>query len=255
MIVNGREIATQRGGYDEVSADITSALTSSGPQDLVIVVWTRPTPARKLGQTGQPAERHLVDGGHRHLADGLARACACAGDVDRRDAMTPNLDARVLHLTVQATGGDTDTIVAAVARDGSREVGARAVRQARPSTCHPFAEDVVARLAVPLRPGDLAQSRHARHPSRGRTSRCSKIALDTDSAGVRRLFLNNAPLFQIGPLDQGWWPDGLDTAPTDEALKSTPAPSSSTSASWTSCRRERPLVICRAYSGLILTYL
>lgn len=35
----------------------------------------------------------------------------------------------------------------------------------------------------------------------------------------KRLALNNAPLFQFGPLDQGWWPDGLYTAPTDEALK------------------------------------
>jgi beta-galactosidase/beta-glucuronidase len=36
---------------------------------------------------------------------------------------------------------------------------------------------------------------------------------------ARRLYLNNEPLFHIGPLDQGWWPDGLYTAPTDEALK------------------------------------
>ena len=41
-----------------------------------------------------------------------------------------------------------------------------------------------------------------------------------DAAGVNRIFLNNAPLFLIGPLDQGWWPDGLYTAPTDEALRS-----------------------------------
>lgn len=30
--------------------------------------------------------------------------------------------------------------------------------------------------------------------------------------------LNNKELYQMGPLDQGWWPDGLYTAPTDEAL-------------------------------------
>ena len=35
----------------------------------------------------------------------------------------------------------------------------------------------------------------------------------------RRIALNNQPLFQFGPLDQGWWPDGLYTAPTDEALR------------------------------------
>ena len=34
-----------------------------------------------------------------------------------------------------------------------------------------------------------------------------------------RLMLNNKPVFQIGPLDQGWWPDGLLTPPTDEAMK------------------------------------
>lgn len=35
----------------------------------------------------------------------------------------------------------------------------------------------------------------------------------------KRITLNNAPVFQFGPLDQGWWPDGLYTAPTDEALR------------------------------------
>ncbi|RLS58879.1 MAG: beta-galactosidase, partial [Planctomycetota bacterium] len=46
-----------------------------------------------------------------------------------------------------------------------------------------------------------------------------KIAMQKDDKGVNRLFLNNKPVFQFGPLDQGWWPDGLYTAPTDEALK------------------------------------
>ena len=40
-----------------------------------------------------------------------------------------------------------------------------------------------------------------------------------DEAGFKRMGLNNEPYFQYGPLDQGWWPDGLYTAPTDEALK------------------------------------
>jgi len=46
-----------------------------------------------------------------------------------------------------------------------------------------------------------------------------KIALGKDAKGFTRLFLNNKPLFQLGPLDQGFWPDGLYTAPTDEALR------------------------------------
>ncbi len=45
-----------------------------------------------------------------------------------------------------------------------------------------------------------------------------KISLEKDWNGIPRMKLNNQFLFQYGPLDQGWWPDGLYTAPTDEAL-------------------------------------
>ena len=45
-----------------------------------------------------------------------------------------------------------------------------------------------------------------------------KISEKPDDKGVLRMLLNNSVLFQYGPLDQGWWPDGLYTAPTDEAL-------------------------------------
>jgi beta-galactosidase/beta-glucuronidase len=46
-----------------------------------------------------------------------------------------------------------------------------------------------------------------------------KISLGKDDKGILRLCLNNKPLFQFGPLDQGFWPDGIYTAPTDEALR------------------------------------
>ena len=45
-----------------------------------------------------------------------------------------------------------------------------------------------------------------------------KFSIGRDENDIVRLELNNEPLFQFGPLDQGWWPDGLYTAPTDEAL-------------------------------------
>ena len=45
-----------------------------------------------------------------------------------------------------------------------------------------------------------------------------KISTKRDAGGIIRLQLNNHDYFQFGPLDQGWWPDGLYTAPTDEAL-------------------------------------
>ncbi len=45
-----------------------------------------------------------------------------------------------------------------------------------------------------------------------------KISTKRDANGIMRMQLNNKDYFQFGPLDQGWWPDGLYTAPTDEAL-------------------------------------
>lgn len=47
-----------------------------------------------------------------------------------------------------------------------------------------------------------------------------KIEVTKDDQGVLRPFLNNKPVFMYGPLDQGYWPDGIYTAPTDEALQS-----------------------------------
>ncbi|HBT85769.1 MAG: glycoside hydrolase family 2 TIM barrel-domain containing protein [Fermentimonas sp.] len=46
-----------------------------------------------------------------------------------------------------------------------------------------------------------------------------KYSMKRDDKGIVRLQLNNKDLFHFGPLDQGWWPDGLYTAPTDEALE------------------------------------
>ncbi len=45
-----------------------------------------------------------------------------------------------------------------------------------------------------------------------------KFSVEPDEKGVMRLFLNNAPYFHNGVLDQGYWPDGLYTAPSDEAM-------------------------------------
>jgi hypothetical protein len=46
-----------------------------------------------------------------------------------------------------------------------------------------------------------------------------KISLGKDKKDIMRLMLNNKPQFMYGPLDQGFWPDGIYTAPTDEALR------------------------------------
>ena len=46
-----------------------------------------------------------------------------------------------------------------------------------------------------------------------------QIEVKPDAKGLPRLMLNGEELFQMGPLDQGFWPEGIYTAPTDAALK------------------------------------
>src|SRR4029077_17748479 len=46
-----------------------------------------------------------------------------------------------------------------------------------------------------------------------------ELKVAKDVSGINRLLLNGKPTFQFGPLDQGFWPDGLYTPPTDEAMK------------------------------------
>lgn len=45
-----------------------------------------------------------------------------------------------------------------------------------------------------------------------------KISVEKDENGIRRLFLNGSPYYQNGVLDQGYYPDGLYTAPSDDAM-------------------------------------
>ena len=45
-----------------------------------------------------------------------------------------------------------------------------------------------------------------------------KVESKKDKNGILRIFLNNKPLFNVGPLDQGYWPDGLYTPPSEEAM-------------------------------------
>jgi hypothetical protein len=127
----------------------------------------------------------------------------------------PDLDRSAVKVSISSSGAATPVTVTVL--DGTREVARQAgntgaamtialrtVRKWSPSD--PFLYTVRART----RAGDEVDSYVGMR----------SIAVRPDASGVRRLFLNGEPLFQLGLLDQGWWPDGLYTAPTDEALAS-----------------------------------
>jgi len=217
--VNGHRMGEHRGGYDPFTFDITDALRPSGDQELVVSVWD-PTdrgdqPRGK--QVGEPKSiwytavtgiwqtvwmepvpstyitglqiRPDVDAGAVRVRIDLARA---ADAPSRVTASVDVLDDPPSAGVIDAAVGDTITIPIGHAHLWS------------PEDPHLYG------LRVRLNTGDSIDSYFGMR----------KISVEPDAAGVKRLFLNGRPLFEYGLLDQGWWPDGLYSAPTDAALSS-----------------------------------
>ena len=132
----------------------------------------------------------------------------------------PDIDRRLLTFDVATNlPQEVDRIEAVVLADGKQVASGTSlpgvpVEVAMPadmklwSPDHPFLYDVEINLYARGRVVDHVKSYAAMR----------KYSTRRDENGVMRLQLNNQDLFQYGPLDQGWWPDGLYTAPTDEAL-------------------------------------
>jgi hypothetical protein len=226
--VNGEELETHRGGYDPFSFDITDALKDSGRQEIVLSVWD-PTDAgsqprgkqvRKpngiwyTAVTGiwqtvwlEPVPQiHIeslkitadVDG---QAVEVLANVSAAVGDFDLKVAVFDGSKQVCQGQVIKISGGTSS-----VARPSVK----LPVKDARIWTPEePFLYDLKVTLAQNEKVVDEVTSYFGMR----------KISLGKDEAGVTRLLLNNKPLFQYGPLDQGFWPDGIYAAPTDEALR------------------------------------
>ncbi len=217
--VNGVEVGTHRGGYDEITIDITRALTPNGPQTLVVSVWD-PT---DTGTQPRGKQVNRPNGIWYTSVTGIWQT-AWIEPVPTAGIETlsivPDVDAS--RVTVTATTGVSEQTITAVALDGTREIARATGPAGQPlalaipqpklwSPNSPSLYDLKITLGRPdARPTDEVTSYFAMR----------KTSLCKDADAIVRLCLNNAPLFQVGPLDQGWWPDGLYTAPTDEALRS-----------------------------------
>jgi beta-galactosidase/beta-glucuronidase len=135
---------------------------------------------------------------------------------------TPNLDNSSLLTIAKVVNAQHGDEVRVTAWDGTSKVADQLVRAngdseitltiSNPkiwSTENPFLYDLTYTL---LRKGKMIDEVKSYFAMR-------KISMKPDSKGIQRMLLNDKFVFQYGPLDQGWWPDGLYTAPTDEALK------------------------------------
>ena len=210
--VNGKPVGTHEGGYDPFTFDVTGALKPGAEQELVVVV-------------SDPTDTALIPRGKQVLNPNGIWYTAVSGiwqtvwiePVPVRHvtglSMIPDPDGKRLRLTVQASGAGEFTAIAryrgAVA---GRIAGATGKEVSLPvgdphlwDPDHPELYD----LDIALKGGDAVKSYFAMRT----------VETRPDAAGHLRVFLNHKPLFLIGPLDQGWWPDGLYTAPTDDALR------------------------------------
>jgi|SRR5271157_1235410 len=207
VLVNGKPVGTHEGGYDPFTFDITAALKPSGQQELVVAVWD-PT------DTGlQPRGKQVLNpnGIWYTAVSGIWQTVwlePVPADYIQEISMTPDLDGKQLRLVVHSTGAGEFTAKATL---HGKLVG-HGTTVLPISIVEPWSPDspTLYDLEISLKSGDTIHSYFAMR----------KVDIQKDAAGFNRIFLNNRPLFLIGPLDQGWWPDGLYTAPTDEALRS-----------------------------------
>jgi len=223
VYVNGTEIGVHRGGYDAFSFDITEALKKAGPQELVLAVFD-PT-----SSGNQPRGKQVNNprGIWYTPTTGIWQTVWLEPVPTRSIAeliLVPDVDASALRLTVVGRNTDEKCWVQAVVTVEGSQVGEIAqgpvgkeilVKIPHPrlwSPESPFLYGLTVYLHRAKGTDVLWESVESYFGMR-------KISLGRDANGVTRLMLNNKPLFHIGPLDQGFWPDGLYAAPTDEALR------------------------------------
>jgi beta-galactosidase/beta-glucuronidase len=219
VTVNGKDVGTHRGGYDAFSFDITDALKDAGPQEIVLRVFD-PTSS---GNQARGKQVNNPRGIWYTPTTGIWQT-AWLEPVPpvsiQRLTLTPDVDDASLHVTVTARGetrGHTARVTAMA--DGQRvgqAVGAVGtdIRVPVPqpklwSPDSPFLYDLEVQLLAGEDTVDIVRGYFGMR----------KVALGKDADGVTRILLNGEAVFQIGFLDQGFWPDGLYTAATDDALR------------------------------------
>ncbi|MBN1845265.1 MAG: hypothetical protein JW810_06245 [Sedimentisphaerales bacterium] len=218
--INGKKVGAHQGGYDPFHFDITDQLTASGDQELVVSVWD-PTDA---GTQPRGKQVRRPRGIWYTSVTGIWQTVWLEPVPLRRLEglkLTPDLDRSRLIVTLDpkflSRSNAVDVVVLDQGQPVAKGTGLRTVEVEIPNArCwspeDPFLYDVtitLRRFNDPQQVDDQVTSYFGMR----------KIEVKKDADGLNRLWLNNKVLFQYGPLDQGWWPDGLYTAPTDEALR------------------------------------
>ena len=229
VYVNDQQVGEHRGGYDPFSFDITPYLKKSGKQTVKVKVQDatdngfQPRGKQCIINTGiwyTPVSGIWQTVWLEPVAPAHIENYYVVSDVDK-STMTIEVDANtsegdVVKVAVleggqgySAENPSSKVIAEARVQNGKAEIKIDNMKTWSPDC--PYLYGV--RLTV-TRDGKVVDT------VEGYTAmRKISIVKDKSLNAYHRMALNNDPLFQFGPLDQGWWPDGLYTAPTDEALK------------------------------------
>ena len=213
--VNDIKVGQHTGGYTPFSFDITPALVK-GENKLVVKVWD------STDRSYQPRGKQVnnPEGIYYTPVTGIWQTVwlePVAPEYIENVKSTPNIDNGTL--TVDVSTQTRDAWIEVSVLDGDEVVSTAKALAGQPlqlnipnaklwSPESPFLYNLEIAL---VRNGKVIDQVSSYTAMRKYTTR-------RDKNGIVRLQLNNQDIFQFGPLDQGWWPDGLYTAPTDEAL-------------------------------------
>lgn len=217
--VNGVSVGTHQGGFDGFSFDITDQLAKSKSQTIRVRVWdpsdAGPQPRGKQVKAPRGIWYTPVTGIWQTVwlesvpVDHIVSSYSSTDWQNGVQVFYPEVATSKEGLEVEVAIKSGETIVGTFKGKANQPIPVKITDPKAWSPDSPFLYDVSIQLFEGKKLIESVQSYAAYRD----------IQMAKSSDGHQRMFLNGKPLFHYGPLDQGWWPDGLYTAPTDEALR------------------------------------
>ncbi len=220
VYINGTSVGVHKGGYDAFSYDITSHVKASGPQELIVRVYD-PTDSQAIALGKQ---RNNPTGEVWFVPNTGIWQTVWLEPVNpiymESLKLVPDIDHQLLNVNIGITNPTGDLSVELTARNASGQIAGTAVGRSESNIAllipqcvlwqpeDPYLYSLEIRL---MQNGSVIDRIDSYFGMR-------KSELQTVD-GITRMTLNNKFIFQMGPLDHGYWPDGVYTAPADEALK------------------------------------
>lgn len=216
--VNGTKLGEHCGGFTPFAFDITQAL-KKGDNEVVVRVWD-PTDKGK-----QARGKQVSNPGHIWYTpvSGIWQTVWLEPVPERaieNIRTTPDIDGGKLTVETTVNNPKANDRIEVKVLDGNKVIASgsalnhTSVEIPMPADCKLWSPDSPSLY-------DLEISFYADGKLQDKVKSYTamrKFSTRRDEKGYMRLQLNNKDIFHFGPLDQGWWPDGLYTAPTDEAL-------------------------------------